>query len=49
MKEDAKDVVQESLLNAYMHLDRFERRADLRTWLNRILVNCAPDHLHLIR
>jgi RNA polymerase sigma-70 factor (ECF subfamily) len=44
-EQDAKDVVQECLLNAYLHLDRFERRADLRTWLNRILVNCALDHL----
>src|SRR5262245_55678897 len=44
-EQDAKDVVQESLLNAFPHLDRCERRADLRTWLNRILVNCALDHL----
>jgi RNA polymerase sigma-70 factor, ECF subfamily len=44
-EQDAKDVVQESLLNAYLHLDQFEQRADLRTWLNRILVNCALDHL----
>lgn len=44
-EQDAKDVVQESLLNAFLHLDRFEGRADLRTWLNRILVNCALDHL----
>jgi RNA polymerase sigma-70 factor (ECF subfamily) len=44
-EQDAKDVVQESLLNAYLHLNQFEQRADLRTWLNRILVNCALDHL----
>jgi RNA polymerase sigma-70 factor (ECF subfamily) len=44
-EQDAKDVVQESLLHAFLHLDRFEGRADLRTWLNRILVNCALDHL----
>jgi RNA polymerase sigma-70 factor (ECF subfamily) len=48
-EQDAKDVVQESLLNAYLHLDQFERRADLRTWLNRILVNCALDHLRGLR
>ena len=34
-EQDAKDVVQDSLLNAYLHLDQFERRADLRTWLTR--------------
>jgi RNA polymerase sigma-70 factor (ECF subfamily) len=48
-EQDAKDVVQESLLNAYLHLEQFERRADLRTWLNRILVNCALDHLRGLR
>jgi RNA polymerase sigma-70 factor, ECF subfamily len=46
---DAKDVVQDSLLNAYLHLHQFEQRADLRTWLNRILVNCALDHLRSLR
>ena len=46
---DANDVVQECLLNAYLHLDTFEKRADLRTWLNRILVNCALDHLRGVR
>ncbi len=44
-EQDAKDVVQEGLLNAYLHLEQFERRADLRTWLTRIVVNCALDHL----
>ena len=48
-EQDAKDVVQESLLNAYLHLEQFERRADLRTWLHRILVNCALDHLRGLR
>jgi RNA polymerase sigma-70 factor, ECF subfamily len=48
-EQDAKDVDQESLLNAYLHLEQFERRADLRTWLNRILVNCALDHLRSLR
>jgi RNA polymerase sigma-70 factor, ECF subfamily len=44
-EQDAKDVVQESVLNAYLHLDQFEQRANLRTWLSRIVVNCAVDHL----
>jgi len=48
-EQDAKDVVQECLLDAYLHLDRFEQRSDLRTWLNRILVNCALDHLRSLR
>ncbi|MGH9200909.1 MAG: sigma factor, partial [Vicinamibacterales bacterium] len=48
-EQDAKDVVQESLLSAYLHLEQFERRADLRTWLNRILMNRALDHLRGLR
>ena len=48
-EQDAKDVVQDSLLNAYLHLEGFEKRADLRTWLNRILVNSALDHLRRVR
>ena len=48
-EQDAKDVVQDSLLNAFLHLDRFEGRADLRTWLHRIVVNCALDHLRALR
>src|ERR1041384_4019957 len=48
-EQDAKHVVQDSLLNAFLHLDRFEGRADLRTWLNRIVVNCALDHLRGLR
>src|SRR5262250_2035548 len=48
-EQDAKDVVQDSLLNAFVHFDRFEGRSDLRTWLNRILVNSALDHLRGLR
>jgi RNA polymerase sigma-70 factor (ECF subfamily) len=48
-EQDAKDVVQESLLHAFLHLDRFEGRADIRTWLNRIVVNCTLDHLRGLR
>jgi RNA polymerase sigma-70 factor (ECF subfamily) len=44
-EQDAKDVVQDSVLNAYLHLGEFEQRANLRTWLTRIVVNCALDHL----
>jgi RNA polymerase sigma-70 factor, ECF subfamily len=48
-EQDAKDVLQEALLNAYLHLDQFEGRADLRTWLTRILVNSALDYLRALR
>jgi RNA polymerase sigma-70 factor (ECF subfamily) len=40
---DAEDVVQVAFLKAYQQLSRFEARADFRTWLHRITVNCAID------
>lgn len=40
---DAEDVVQETFLKAFRQLGRFEARADFRTWIHRIAVNCAID------
>jgi RNA polymerase sigma-70 factor, ECF subfamily len=42
-EQDAEDVVQESFLRAYRHLDRFEARADFGTWLYRIVANSAVE------
>ena len=41
--QDAEDVVQDTFLKAYRQLNRFEARADFRTWLHRIAVNCSID------
>lgn len=41
--QDAEDVVQDTFLKAYRQLSRFEARADFRTWLHRIAVNCSID------
>jgi len=38
-REDAKDVVQESFLKAFMHLDRFQEKSTFSTWLTRIAIN----------
>jgi RNA polymerase sigma-70 factor (ECF subfamily) len=38
---DAEDAVQESLLNAWRALARFEGRSSLRSWLYRITTNAA--------
>lgn len=42
---DAEDIVQESLMRAYRQLARFESRSEFGTWIHRIGVNCALDHL----
>lgn len=38
-RQDAEDVVQETLLQAYRHLDSFEGGSKFSTWLVRIAVN----------
>jgi RNA polymerase sigma-70 factor (ECF subfamily) len=40
-REDAEDVVQESLHKAFLHLDAFEEKARFSTWLTRIAMNEA--------
>lgn len=46
---DADDVVQETFLKAFRQLGRFEARADFRTWIHRIAVNCAVDFIRARR
>ncbi len=43
--DDAEDVVQDAMLKAWRYVGRFEGRAALTTWLHRIVVNTALDHL----
>lgn len=38
---EAEDAVQQAYLNAYRHLDQFEGRAQLATWLTRIAIHEA--------
>ena len=47
--EDAEDAVQEGLLAALRNLHRFEGRAQLSTWLTRIVVNAALMRLRTLR
>jgi RNA polymerase sigma-70 factor (ECF subfamily) len=42
---DADDVAQEALIRAYRGLPRFDGRADFFTWLYRIVVNVALNHV----
>lgn len=39
--EDAEDVVQEGMLNAFRNLGRFEGRSQFSTWLTRIVINAG--------
>src|SRR5207253_11402222 len=35
---EAEDVMQQAYLNAFLHLNQFERRSQFSTWLTRITV-----------
>ncbi len=43
--EEAEDVVQQALLKAFVNLSRFRGDAKMRTWLYRIVLNTAREHL----
>ena len=45
--EDAKDVLQESLLNAYMHLPAFRGESRFSTWLVRIVARQAMSKVRM--
>src|SRR5580704_510185 len=47
--DDALDLVQDAFLKAHKHLDRFEGNASFYTWLYRIVMNLAIDHLRKFR
>ena len=42
--EDARDVVQEALVQAFLKLDSFRRHSAFYTWLYRIAFNVAISH-----
>jgi RNA polymerase sigma-70 factor (TIGR02960 family) len=46
--QDAEDVVQETLLAAWVGLDGFEGRSGIRTWLYRIATNRCLNHLRAV-
>jgi RNA polymerase sigma factor (sigma-70 family) len=41
--EEAEDLVQETLLKAYLHIAEFELRSTMRTWLYKIATNACLD------
>lgn len=44
-REDAEDAVQDSLMNAFVHLASFDERSRFATWLTRIAINSALGQL----
>ena len=44
-RDDAEDVVQESLIKVCRNITRFEGRSAFTTWLHRIVVNTSLDRL----
>jgi len=42
---DADNITQETFVQAYTHLGRFEQRAEFETWLTRIAINRSRDTL----
>ncbi|HLA98801.1 MAG TPA: sigma-70 family RNA polymerase sigma factor [Anaerolineales bacterium] len=43
--QDAEDILQETFTKAYQHIQNFDGRAELSTWLYRIATNEALMHL----
>lgn len=37
--QDTEDLMQESYINAFKSLDKFEKRASFKTWITRIMLN----------
>src|SRR5690348_10987702 len=46
---EAEDVVQETFVRAFRHLEQFEERSSVGTWLTRIAVNEALSRLRRSR
>jgi RNA polymerase sigma-70 factor (ECF subfamily) len=40
-RDDAEDVIQEAWMKAYVHLKKFDGRAQFSTWFTRIVINSA--------
>ncbi len=48
-RDAAQEVAQEACVKALRGASRFDGRATLATWLHRVTVNCARDHLRKSR
>lgn len=48
-EEDVEDVMQEAYIRGFEKLHQFRKEARFSTWLGRILINCALQHLNKLR
>lgn len=44
-KEDALDIVHETVYKAYISIKKLKEPKFFNTWLTRILINCSLDHI----
>src|SRR6476620_179641 len=45
-EDEIEDVMQETYIKAYMHLNQFEGKSQFSTWITRILINQANHSLN---
>jgi RNA polymerase sigma factor (sigma-70 family) len=48
-EEDIEDVMQEAYIRGFEKLHQFRKEARFSTWLGRIVINCALQHLNSIK
>jgi RNA polymerase sigma-70 factor (ECF subfamily) len=48
-EEDIEDVMQEAYIRGFEKLHQFRNEARFSTWLGRILINCALQHLNALK
>src|SRR5688572_10485297 len=48
-EEDIEDVMQEAYIRGYEKLHQFRKEARFSTWLGRIVINCALQHLNAVK
>jgi RNA polymerase sigma-70 factor (ECF subfamily) len=44
-EDKISDIVQEVFVKVWKKSDKFQQKSNVKTWLYRITVNCAYDHL----
>jgi RNA polymerase sigma factor (sigma-70 family) len=48
-EEDIEDVMQEAYIRGFEKLHQFRKEARFSTWLGRIVINCALQHLNSLK